>query len=325
MEFISKVQLHLFSKTHNLVSVKVIILILGLFTFGHIYSQPPPPCYANGNSGFGGAVGEGHILFTGEFSNPIIFGMSTSSNIMNDILVLYIDTGAPGRNIIDGTVDDNADDHRVAISNSNAYGNGSLITFPDGFEASYVITIDVNFGGLWSIPSTGSIGESELHFITSVNSTLTSSSQGFYQFDFNWENIGLNAPDEFRFVGLYVSNTACNSDEGYGEGLDTVAGCNDSITFTGYITLPGCSATLGNTVNVSNNINAYYFNNQLVIESIHGAATISVYDIHGRTIYKGQHQVQASVPILLELNKKELQFIVVESSTKKKVLKVIPN
>jgi len=205
-----------------IINGKSIIIVLVLLASFSISSQniiPPPPCYANGNSGFGGAVGEGHILFYGDGINPIIFGMYTGSNDINDILVLYIDTGAPGRNVIDETVDDNADDYRIAITNSNMYDNGSIITFPTGFEASYAVAIDANSGGLWSIPSTGAVREGELDFVMSINSTLETNTQAHYQFNFDWEDMGLTISDEFHFVGLYVSNTGCTSDEGYGEGL----------------------------------------------------------------------------------------------------------
>lgn len=308
---------------------KSIILILTLLASSSIASQniiPPPPCYANGNSGFGGAVGEGHILFYGDGVNPVSFGMYTGSNEINDILVLYIDNGAPGRNIIDDTVDDSADDHRIAITNSDVNANGSNISFPPGFEASYAIALDVNLGGnLYSIPSTGDVDAGELVFITSVNSTLISNTQAHYQLNFNWEDIGLTVTDEFHFVGLYVSNTACNSDEGYGDGLVVGGDCKDDIIFSGYITLPGCNETLSETVNSYHAIDAYYFSNQLFIEGINEGATISVYDIQGRKIYKEHYQIQESVPIPLELNKNVLQFIVIESTNKKKVLKVIPN
>jgi len=326
MEFFKLIRQQLFFQCHSIINEKRILIILALLLSTYVSSQvPPPPCSANGNSGFGGAVGEGHFFFSGDGSNPIMFGMSTSANEMNDILVLYIDTGASGRNEIGETVDDNSDDHSIAISNSNAFGNASNIKFPVGFEASYAVAINVDFGGLWSIPSTGTIASGGLDFITSVNSTLTSNDQGFYSFNFSWEDIGLNTSDEFHFVGIYVSNTACSSDEGYGEGLTTVSDCKDDIVFTGYLSLPGCSETLSNTVNTSNNINANYYKDQLFVKGIHEIATISVYDILGKELYRESHQIQESVAIPLVLNKNELQFIVIESVNRKKVLKVIPN
>ena len=326
IKLIRKIEQQLGSQRNNILKWKNNLLILALLTSSFIFSQvPPPPCEANGNSGFGGAVGEGHFFFSGEGSNPIIFDMATSSNEMNDILVLYIDTGAPGRSEIDATVDDSADDHRIAISNSNVFDNGSIINFPTGFEASYAVAIDVNFGGLWSIPSAGEVGVGELEFITAINSNLTSSTQGFYQFSFNWEDIGLTITDEFQFVGLFVSNTGYSSDEGYGDGIVSGTEGSDTISYTGYITLPDCSETLSTTVNSSNDINAYYFNGKLFIEGINEVATITVYDIQGRKTYNSQHRIRESEPIPFELTKNELQFIVIESSHKKKVLKVIPN
>ena len=111
---------------------------------------------------------------------------------------------------------------------------------------------------MYSIPSTGPVGTGELNFITTVNSTLTSSAQRFYEFSFYWEDIGLTDTDEFSFVGLYVRNTGYSSDEGYGEGITIGTEGSDEITFTGSITLPGCSETLSNTGSAPNNINAFY-------------------------------------------------------------------
>lgn len=301
------------------------VLIIALLASSYMFSQPPPPCNANGNSGFGGAVGEGQFLFTGEFSNPIIFEMNTGGNDINDILVLYIDTGASGRNIIDFTVDDNADDHRVAISNSNAFGNGSIIQFPPGFEATHAVAINTNFGGLWSIPNTGNVGAGELQFVTAINSNLTSNTQGFYNFSFNWEDLGLPVASQFDFVGVYVSSTAYNSDEGYGAGITQGTLGADPIVFNGYLTLPGCAATLSTTEETFKTITGYYANDKLFIKGVNDKASINVYDIQGRNRYSENHQIQDDNPIALELVKNELLFIVIESSGKKKVLKVLPN
>lgn len=305
----------------------VLFLLVSSYMFaqnlGVDSSVPPPPCYANGNVGFGGAVGEGHFLTT-DPNTIVYFHMSTSSNPMNDILVLYIDTGAPGRNVIDQSIDDSADAHRIAITNSNAFGFGSVIQFPPGFEASYAVAINVDFAGLWAIPNTGSVGNGGLNFVTAVNSTLTSSTQGFYDFDFDWADIGLTETDTFNFVGVYVSNTGYSSDEGYGSGIVSGTQGADNITFNGYISFPTCSETLSDE-DLQDDVSVNYVNNQLFIKGINDVAIIRVYDMLGREIYKKTHQAQDSEPITLTLTKSELQFIVIESSDKKKVLKVIPN
>jgi hypothetical protein len=166
--------------------------------------------------------------------------------------------------------------------------------------------------------------------VTSVNSTLESSTQSFYEFSFNWEDLGLTSPNEFSFVGLYVSNTAYSSDEGYGEGIAIGTEGSDAITFTGYLTLPGCDAVLSTLANLFSAITSYYVNGQLFIKGINELAIISVYDLQGRELYRNQYQIQDAVPISFELNNNnnnnnKLQFIIIESSNKRKVLKVISN
>lgn len=318
--------------------MKSSIIFISLLVSGFMYAQeienntqiPPPPCYANGNSGFTGAVGEGHFLKSDP--NSIVWlsfftgnGDPNEVNEINDILVLYIDTGAPGRNVIGYNIDDNADAHRIAISNSNSSGFASVITFPPGFEASYAVAINVGFGGLWSIPTAGNVGANQLNFITSVNSTLLSPQQEHFVISFDWDDIGLTETDEFYFVGVYVSNSGYTSDEGYGEGITVGTEGSDNIAFTGYLSFPSCSVILNDTDNLIDDITANYFNKQLIVKGINELITISVYDILGRELYREKHQVQESEIIPLDLNKNELQFIVIESSNKKKVFKVIPN
>ena len=170
----------------------------------------------NGNSGFTGAVGQSSMTVNDD-GTTITFNFTKGSGDFNDILVLYIDTGATGRNMIDSNVNDNGDPTRTAISNGDVDNTASVITFPAFFEASYAIGISTGYGGLWSIPSTGSIGNNGLPHIVSVNSTMTVNTDATFSFDVDWIKLGLTNTDSFSFVGLYVSGTAWNSDEGYGE------------------------------------------------------------------------------------------------------------
>ncbi|WP_430467747.1 hypothetical protein [Winogradskyella ouciana] len=312
--------------------MKKIITSLMIFSSVCMFSQnaqvdsqvPPPPCYANGNNGFGGAVGEGHFL-TSDPNSIVEFHMSTSGNEMNDILVFYIDTGAPGRNSIDLSVDDSADAHRTAITNSNVSGFGSVITFPPGFEASYAVAVNVDFAGLWSIPVNGPVGDNGLNFVTAINSTLNSNSQISYLISFDWADIGLTSTDTFNFVGVYISGSGYSSDEGYGSGIVSGTEGSDNITFNGYLSFPECNATLGDSTVRSASIAANYFDGQLYVKGMNEIVTIKVYDILGRETYSEQHNSQESESIPIELTKNELQFIVIESSDKMKVLKVMPD
>lgn len=319
-----------FFKFGYLLNWKAITSVFLICLTLHVYSQvpPPPPCLANGNNGFGGAVGEGVFPAILTSTNPITFGMMIfpGSGNIDDILVLYIHTGASGRTEIDNTVEDNGDVYRIAITNSNLFDYGSHITFPPGFEATHAIAVDINFGALYEIPSSGTVGTNDLNMVTTVNSTLTSPTQSNYQFSFNWEDIGLNEGDEFRFVALYVRDDAYSSDEGYGSGITAGTSGSDPITFTGSIIIPGCVRTLStDTTHASDSIQGYYINNQLIVKGLNESAIIRVFDIYGRKIYQKQHEVNDATPINLELNKNQLHFIVVESLNAKKVLKVIPN
>ncbi len=312
--------------------LKVLLLVVCFFSIGFLFPQeaepnaqvPPPPCYANGNNGFGGAVGEG--LFLASDPNSVVqFNMSTGGNTMNDILVLYFDTGATGRTIIDSSIDDSADEHRIAISNSNVSGFGSDIQFPLGFEATYALAINTNFGGLWEIPSSGTVGNNGLNFITALTTDLTSPTQGSYQFSFDWADIGLMENESFSFVGVYVSSTGFSSDEGYGSGITPGTAGSDNITFDGYLSFPQCNATLSeNEVNIET-FEARYFGNELHISGIQEDVKVRVYDILGKLAYSGEHKVQDAATIPIELSDKQLYFIVIQSSNQKEVIKVVPN
>jgi hypothetical protein len=312
-------------------NLRALTICLLIFKSGFAQNRiPPPPCYANDNTGAGGVVGNGYFLkgYSEDFIN-FSFHLQQEGGDFNDVLVIYIATESPGRNIIDQTVDDANDPYRTAITNSNAYGFGSTITFPAGFEASYAIAIDANSGGLYSIPNSGNVGNGELNYITSVNSTLSSNTQQFFDINFIPLDIGLANAEEFYFVAIYVGHNGYTYDEGYGDGiLDGTQGTDD-VTFTTCRAIntiqPGCSTvTLNNHENNKNDIGATYVNNILSINGINDEVTIRLYDLMGRGVLNFRKQINGSAKIPMDLLKNQLQFIVIESSNKRKVLKVIP-
>jgi hypothetical protein len=159
----------------------------------------------------------------------------------NDVFVLYIDSGAAGRNVIGTQVNDRGDRLRSAISYMEASTNKSL-TLPSGFDATHAIAIDTSFGGLWSIPAAGSIGNNGLSFISGVGNP-TSASQSSFTFSFTLAQLGLtpNSAAQFSFVGTYLNPFGDGnflgfaSNEGYGDGAGFPAnniGQND-FSFSG--------------------------------------------------------------------------------------------
>jgi hypothetical protein len=309
---------------YNYKTVKKLSFLL-LLTCLFAFIVPPPLYIANNNSGFGGAVGYSSLSIEDEGG---LIGLSLNSlsrgitpEDFNDVFVMYIDTGAPGRSAIDATVDDDADGLRKAISNSNSDGFGSTITFPTGFEVTHAIAIDTNFGGLWSIPNSGTVGTNGLNFITSVNSTLTSNTQTSFSFSFNWTDLGLTHSDGFKFVGLYVSHTAFNSDEGYGVGITVGTQGADDVKYTSYEIYGN---VLGLEDNNLNSFTAHFTNGNLNINGLNDLVNIKVYDIYGRLVHQSKHQINGSLSLPITLLKKQLQFIVIESTSARKILKVIP-
>lgn len=313
---------------------KLSILFITIFTLNSLFSQeripPPPPCFANGNIGAGGVIGNGYFYKDIGDDNVVInFNLNPDPGIeFNDVLVIYIATNVPGRNIIDHTVDDSNDPYRIAITNSNISGFGSTITFPQGFEVSYAIAIDTNAGGLYSIPSEGNVGNGELNYITSVNSTLTSNTILSFDFDFERSDIGIASGEEFYFVGLYVGHNGYTYDEGYGDGIIEGTQGADDVTYTGakviYANSNRCEEiTLNNNENNYNNIDAEYINNKLHVNGVNEEVTIRLYDLVGREVLNIKQQVYGNAAIPIELLKNQLQFIVIETSNKKKVLKII--
>lgn len=333
-KFYRKILQQLSSQSHLVTRKKSNIIILMLLTSCFIFSQnkiPPPPCYANDNTGAGGLIGNGHFLNgLDEDVLNLHFYTPTEGGNFDAVLVLYIDTGAPGRTSLDQAVDDADDPYRIAITNSNAFGFGSTVTFPEEFEASYAVAVDINSGGLYAIPNTGNIGNGDLNYITSVNSTLASNTQIHFDISVSNTDIGISAQDEILIVAMYVGHDGYTFDEGYGDGILEGTQGADDVSFSGFRAIStdqvGCRTTaLSIDENDSNSIDATFVNNKLQINGVNDEVTISLYDLLGRKILKINRKINGNAEIPMELLKNQLQFIVIESSNRKKVLKVIPN
>lgn len=292
-----------------------ILLLISFTNFGQVTFN------GNGNTGFGGPVGPSSMIVNDD-GTTITFNFTKGSGDFNDFLVLYIDTGIAGRNVIDSNVNDNGDNSRIAISNSG--GNASVVTFPAFFEASYAIVISTSFGGLWSIPATGIIGDNGLPFQTSVNSTLTTNTDATFAFDVDWSELGLTNTDSFSFIGYYVSGTAWSSDEAYGDGIPSgVSGATD-VTFTSALEYPSGN-TLDNQKFTKASVNILFNNKNktLKINGYNGIAIIKTFDIYGRLLQNFDILVQNNFVKEINLPQNQLSFIVIEGEHFNKTLKVI--
>ncbi|MEY8847272.1 T9SS type A sorting domain-containing protein [Psychroserpens sp. XS_ASV72] len=272
----------------------------------------------NGNSGFGGVIGTGSLSIDDD-GTTITFQVTKGSAGFFDAMVIYLDTAPGGRAAIDSDVNDQQDPLRRAIS--SAGDNASVLTFPTGFEPDYAMAIDVNFGGLWSIPASGPVGNDELPYQTALNSTLSDANDASFTFDVDWSELGLTSSDGFKFVAIYLNaNNGFTSDESFGS---DIAGGNvggNDLMFMSFFeygdTLSNAEFDTNNSIKVADNT--------LLINNYTGNLNINVYDITGKTIKTVSTASQSdNFKLPLGLSSNQIYMVAVEGSNFKKTLKVI--
>lgn len=211
----------------------------------------------NGNTGFGGAVGNGSLLLTNDGTTISgTFTRGTSGNF-NDALVLYFDSVSGGFSTT-SSFNDQLDDLRKAVSGVSG-SNRSTLTFPSGFSADYAVALKPtspgNFGGLWSLANGG---DNSLGFITSVSlSPNNSNNAANYTFSFAVSQLGLtpNTATTISLLGSYVSATGFRSTEAVAGGVSGTQGHFPFTSFSagtlaivpepGSLTLLGMAGCLG--------------------------------------------------------------------------------
>jgi hypothetical protein len=184
----------------------------------------------NGDSGFGGPVGQGSLTLTD--NGTTVSGTFTKGpNGMNDSLVVYLDSQAGGFADTSGFAD-GADGLRKSISGFDGGGNRSVLTFAPGFSPDYAIALgpnNNNFGGLWQLANGGA---NSLNFISSVNLTPTGTANSpTYTFSFNLSQIGLapNSGASFGLLGTYTSDSGYRSTEAIAGNVAGTQGWNPFI------------------------------------------------------------------------------------------------
>jgi hypothetical protein len=176
----------------------------------------------NGNTGFGGVVGNSSLEIVSLADGTLNFTWTRGTDDFNDALVIYIDSTTGG---FGSTLDfnDQFDGLRRAISGASGGTTGieantrSIVTFNTGFTANYAFAADTGFGGLWTLASGG---DNSLIFNTGTGFGPTgNASAASYTWSFNVSNIGLtaNSGESFKFVGTYLnSGNSFRSDEAFG-------------------------------------------------------------------------------------------------------------
>ncbi|WP_456441134.1 hypothetical protein [Psychroserpens sp.] len=272
----------------------------------------------NGNTGFGGVIGPGSMTINND-GTTLTFEVTRGPGEFFDALVFYIDSTTGGRLTIDGDVNDQNDPLRRAIS--SAGDNASVLTFPAGFEVDYALAIDSNFGGLWAIPPFGTVGNGELQYVASLESTLTMSSDASFTFEVDWAELALAPTGDFKFIGIYLnSNNGFTSDEAFGSDIagGNIGGSN--FTFTSYF-------EYANTLSIEDfesKANAKIVNNTLIINNYIGDLNVNIFDVLGRNINTIKTRSESnSFNTPLNLSDNQLYFIRIEGVSFTKTIKMI--
>ena len=185
-------------------AVASIALISGAF------AQVTNAFSGNGNTGFGGVVGNSSLQIVSLADGTLNFTWTRGSSDFNDALVVYIDSTSGG--FADTlSFNDQGDALRSAISGASGGSTGadansrSIVTFNTGFTANYAFAANTGFGGLWTLASGGN---NSLVFNTATGFAPTgSATAATYSWSFNVSSIGLtaNSGESFKFVGTYLN------------------------------------------------------------------------------------------------------------------------
>jgi hypothetical protein len=181
-------------------------------TVGTSHSQVVESFNGNGDTGFGGTVGNGVLQISSDISGSLDFTFTRGTDTFGNAIVIYFDTAAGGAADTSGFTD-SADGLRVAISGFNGTDRSTL-NFASGFGADYALALDSNFAGLWSLSDTANFG-----FISDAGiSPASDPSAATYTFSINGSDIGLTAGsgESFTFFTSYISTTAFRSTETFG-------------------------------------------------------------------------------------------------------------
>ena len=186
--------------------------------------------HGNGNTGFGGAIGNGTLTLTDDGTN--ISGTPTAGGSMNDVLVLYIQSGPGGFTNTSG-FNDQDDGCRQAISGVSAAGR-SVLTFASGFQPNYAIALSptaAGTGGLWQLANGGN---NSLVYLGSVNLAPLNNT-GPYTFSFPGALIGMipGVRSTIQLFGTYIRSDGSRSTEAIAGNLTGIQGWNP-FTQTAY-------------------------------------------------------------------------------------------
>ncbi len=188
----------------------------------------------NGNTGFGGPVGNGNLVVSDD-GTSVTFNFNAASSLSGNDLVIYIDSITGGFSSTSG-FNDSQDGGRSAVSGYTSTGNGggsgqSTLTFASGFLPDYAIDVQSGYASLFGLNNGGN---NSLNFITGAAQSGTSP----YTLTVPLVDLGLTpgAAQSFGLFGTFISETGYRSTEALA-GNDTGSqGWGTTVTQTSFAT-----------------------------------------------------------------------------------------
>lgn len=184
--------------------MKSLLILFSLVAFASVSNAVT--YNGNGNSSFGGPVGNGTLTFTD--NGTTLTGTLTTSGSAADELIIYIDSAAGGFTDTSTLADTGggSDTLRKGISGYDGTKR-STVDFTGGFAANFALAISpigASFGGLFEL-SGGGATTSNFAFIQNANLTPTNAN-GPYTFSINLANLGIAPGQSFEFATTYLNS-----------------------------------------------------------------------------------------------------------------------
>jgi hypothetical protein len=186
-------------------------IVTGVFALGLASTGNAATTYVgNGNTSFGGGVGNGNIIIDDTISGTLT--ITTNVTVGDNALVIYFDSKGGGFNTTAGFAD--ADDSlRKAISGyGGAVNERSTTLLP--FAADFAIGVDKGWGGLWELANGGN--NSLIYKTTALDGGFGAGGVGTGKvLTINVADLGLtaNSGQSFNFFAMMVSGTGYTSSE----------------------------------------------------------------------------------------------------------------
>lgn len=197
------------------INMKHLLLFLFLLVSSFGFSQITRTYNANGNSGFGGAVGGGSLAIT-DSDDSLSFSFNRGPGLFDSVLVFYID-GESGGISSTSNLPGSANPYQAAVAGLNTVmGQRAVLNFPTEFEPEMAVAFD-NVGGqifFFADLGSGVVMQEGATFTITPSGTNNAPT---YTHTAAKSSLGYVGATNFKFVGTYIGHYASRSNEAFGD------------------------------------------------------------------------------------------------------------